>query len=333
MTAKLSENPAYGFAVGRIRALEASLLDRTRYERLILAKSGEDFAAALVETAYARFLQESSSDVPKALEMASRDNTTFLSQYALDPWLLDLLRLPDAFRRLKADLKRSLAGNGTAVALPAELGGEPSAARVTVTVAEVTADFSRDHDPAAVDMAVDKTEHALLMEASSVNEFVTAYLRLHADVENLRTLVRMKLQPGDGGERDREAKLANAFLAGGTLDRKALAAALTEPWEVVFDRFAKGPPQGVGGELYRDYLEQGIAAVRDRRTFLRMERLGRELELRFLRRTRYATFGCEPLVAFFLFRENELRNLRQLYAAKLAGVSPETAQDLVAYAE
>jgi vacuolar-type H+-ATPase subunit C/Vma6 len=34
-----------------------------------------------------------------------------------------------------------------------------------------------------------------------------------------------------------------------------------------------------------------------------------------------------------LLQENELRNLRQLYAAKLAGVGEETAQNLVAYVE
>jgi len=38
-------------------------------------------------------------------------------------------------------------------------------------------------------------------------------------------------------------------------------------------------------------------------------------------------------VAFFLLRENELRNVRLLYAAKLAGIADEETRDLVAYVE
>jgi vacuolar-type H+-ATPase subunit C/Vma6 len=64
-----------------------------------------------------------------------------------------------------------------------------------------------------------------------------------------------------------------------------------------------------------------------------MERLGRELELRYLRQTRYATFGHEPLVTFHMMQQNELRNLRQLHAAKVAGLAPEVVQELVAYAD
>ena len=99
------------------------------------------------------------------------------------------------------------------------------------------------------------------------------------------------------------------------------------------DLLAKAPPYGVGREEFREYLEQGRAAVSERHSFVRMERIGREAELRYLRQTRYATFGHEPLAAFFLLHENELRNLRLLYAAKLSGLSLDETQDLVAYVE
>jgi vacuolar-type H+-ATPase subunit C/Vma6 len=38
-------------------------------------------------------------------------------------------------------------------------------------------------------------------------------------------------------------------------------------------------------------------------------------------------------VTFHVLRENELRNLRLLYAAKLAGLGDEETRDLIAYVE
>jgi len=330
---RLSEDPAYGFAVGRVRALETALLDRARYERLIRTQTGEEFIAALAEAAYAKFLEGGSADVQQALDKAAGENHAFFSQYALDGWLLDLVRLPAAIRSLKTALKSRLSRNESELAIPAGFVTPSFVSKAHSAVAAATASFDKDRDPAAVDMAMDRLMQELQLEIASTSEFVLGYLGLHADIENLRTLVRLKAQPGGGDRGDPKTDMEAAFLAGGTLALGDFVATLPEPWTAVVDRFTKAPPYGIGDETFRGYLEQGTAAVADRHSFVRMERYGREIELRFLRQTRYATFGYEPLVTFFLLHENELRNLRQLHAAKLAGVTGETAQDLVAYVE
>ena len=327
----MSENPEYGFAVGRVRALETAVLDRARYERLVRAPGVQEFAAALAETVYARFLEGGSTDVPQALDKAAAENAAFLSQYALDAWLLDLFRLPAAFHKLKTALKGSLTRSEPEFAIPEEFVNPPFASRVSAAVAAATVSFEEGRHPAAADAAMDRLMQELQLQTANTSEFMVGYLSLHADLENLRTLVRVKAQTGDGG--DERGDMAAAFLPGGRLALKGFVSALPESWAVVTDRFAKAPPYGTGDESFRDYLEQGTAAVVDRRSFARMERHGREMELGYLRQTRYATFGYEPLVTFFLLQENELRNLRQLYAAKLAGVAEETAQELVAYVE
>jgi hypothetical protein len=136
-----------------------------------------------------------------------------------------------------------------------------------------------------------------------------------------------------GDEKNLAKNAETAFLRGGTLSLASLLSALPQPWPAVVELLAKAPPYGVGHESFRGLLEQGRTEVAERHSFVRLERLGRESELRYLRQTRYATFGHEPLVAFFLLRENELRNLRLLHAAKLAGRADEETQDLVAYVE
>jgi len=327
----LSEDPKYGFAIGRVRALEPALMDRPRYERFIRARNGEEFAAALAETAYARFLESGTADVMRAFGSAAEENAAFLSAYALDDWLLHLFSLPGAFRRLKTHIKEALSQGQTGVPAPDEFEATGQRSVVGKVVAETVEVFAKNRNPAAVDMAIDRLMQDVELEVASHSEFTIGYLGLHADTENLRTLVRLKAL--EGGEKAPVEEMEAAFLKGGTLTLASLLTALPLPWPEVLELLAKAPPFGAGSEAFHDYLEQGRTAVTDRRSFTRMERLGREAELRYVRQTRYATFGHEPLVAFFLLRENELRNLRLLYAAKLAGLAVDEAQDLVAYVE
>ena len=328
---RLSEDPKYGFAIGRVRALEPALMDRPRYERFIRARSSDEFTAALAETAYARFLESGTAGVTHALDSAAEDNATFLSVYALDDWLRRFFSLPGAFRRLKTHLKVALSQGETDVPAPDEFEETGHRSIVDKVVAETVAVFARDRNPAVVDTTIDRLMQEVEMQVAVSSEFMTGYLGLHADTENLRTLVRLKAR--EAGEKSLAAEMEAAFLKGGTLALSSLLAAIDEPWPAVMESLAKSPPIGVGSEAFRDYLEQGRMAVTDRRSFIRMERIGREAELRYLRQARYATFGHEPLATFFLLHENELRNLRLLYAAKLAGLAVEEAQDLVAYVE
>jgi len=328
---RLSEDPKYGFAIGRVRALESALMDRPRYQWLVRARGSDEFVAALAETAYARFLEDGAAGVARAFDSAAAENAAFLSSYALDDWLLHLFSLAAAFRRLKTGLKDALSQGKTEVSIPKEFEVAGHRSIVGKLVAEAAGAFAKDRNPAAADMVIDRLMQEVELEVARHSEFMVGYLGLHADTENLRTLVRLKAK--EGGDKGRAEEMAAALLSGGTLTLASLLTALPQPWPAVVELLAKAPPFGTGSEAFHDYLEQGRAAVTDRRSFTRMERLGREAELRYVRQTRYATFGHEPLVAFFLLHENELRNLRLLYAAKLAGLAVEETQDLVAYVE
>jgi len=328
---RLNEDPKYGFVIGRVRALEPALLDRPRYERLVRARGGEEFAGALAETAYGRFLEGGAAGVSRALEDAARDNSDFFSAHALDEWLVLLLSLPPAFRSLKTALKTALLQGKSDVAPVKELEALPEGPLIARVVRDAVESFSTNRDPAAVDAALDRLLQRIVLRVASASEFVAGYFGLHADVENLRTLVRLKAR--EEANQAPAGEMQAAFLDGGRLTLAILQAALPQPWDAVLDLLAKAPPHGAGSDEFHEYIEQGRAALAGRRSFVRLERLGREAELRYLRQTRYATFGHEPLVTYFLLRENELRNLRLVYAAKLAGRAVEETQDLVAYVE
>jgi V/A-type H+-transporting ATPase subunit C len=334
MTVRLSDDPAYGFAVGRVRSLESGLLDRSRYDRLIHTRDIREFVSTLGEVGYARFF-EGCTDVPEALDRAAAESLGFFTRSvpARDGWLVDLFRLPALFRQLKSGLKRALSSSGderaAAVKSAAAAYQGPAAERVVKTALEAAAHFEKHADPAEVDMTLDRLMQVIRRELAA-GEFLAGFLRLHADVENLRMFMRVRAAPEDGLA---AAELRRGFLPGGIVGGQTMVDLLDEPCDTAVERLTKAPPAGCGSEVFFDYLEQGACEGTEKRSITRMERLGRELELRYLRQTRYATFGHEPLVTFYLLQENELRNLRQLHAAKVARLPADVVQELVAYVD
>lgn len=331
--AVLSENPAYGFAVGRVRALEGALLGRAQYDRLVRAGGVDEFSAALGDVGYGRFFDgaPAAPGVEAALSAALAEYAAFFEQYALDPWLTRLFRLPVDIENLKSALKARRAD----VAVPQPVaGGNLSAAQVAGLVAgerppavePAVAASLRPLlgeldvvDPVQIDAALDRLEHELSVAAAGPSLFLLGLFGLHADLENARTAARLKA----AGEP--AAAIDEFALSGGRVGAAQLRQVIAGDWDAFAHAFA--------GNAAGYVVEDGAARFAATGSLLHWERLGREAELAYLRRSRYAVFGHEPLVTFHYFRLNELRNLRGLYAAHRAGLGVETAQELVAYVD
>jgi V/A-type H+-transporting ATPase subunit C len=304
---KFSQNPEYGFANGRVRSLETALLDRSRYDRLMRCRDCAELVQSLGDTPYGRYLDGGARPFEAALAAAQADSLGFLAQYAFDRWLLEFFELPLRMRKLKSALKGRLAG------------GEPPADAESDLVAAAAAEYAQRHDASMVDIMLDRALHEQLLASAAPSGFLTGWLALHADVENLRTLLRVKVMGDD------ESLAARPWLAGGSIAGAEL------------DALVPVAPGDIAARLRRadlqEYVEHGTGQLAARRSFAGLERAGRELELRFLRRSRYAVFGHEPLATYYLLLENEARNLRGVHAAKVAGLTEAAAQDLVAWVE
>lgn len=329
----MSECTEYGFAVGRVRTLEQLLLDQNRYARLTKAQSPADLLALLSDTYYGRFFstEDNEKTFGAVLAAAAGENLRFFERYCLDSWLLKLIRLRTDFHNLKVSVKGQLAGieaDPSAIIaggdwdqdqLAALSTGAPGAEPEEVAGELTAIVHSSDPNPAFVDAELDRLLHQISLDLAGPSGFLHGYLSLVADVENLRTLVRVKTI-GD----DRTA-LETAYLAGGTIDLSRLTALLAEEWDAVVQRFRLTP--------FARMVEEGIGEIRTSSSAVRLERLGREIGLGYLRRSRYAVFGHEPLVCYYLLRDNEAVNLRRLAAAKAAGIDEAGCRELVAYVD
>ncbi len=318
------ENPAYGYAVGRVRALETRLLDRPRYDRLIRADGPADFARVLADTAYADAVAgDSLADFAACLARARAANRSFLAGYAADPWLTALYRVGADFHNLRRLARARLTGSEPAAPAldyggagldelsgrlePAGRGAAPDRLRD-----RVVALLARKPGPAGLDYALDGLEQAELAAELSPSPYLSGWCRLRADSRNLLSTLRL-----------RGTELEQALLAGGNVPVRT--------WH----ELAGAEPAAYQQRLRGTELEPAAAAVEQ---FLatgrgdRVSRLAREPELRFLHQARFAVLGHEPVACYYLFTENEIGNLGRLHAAKSAGRPPEECAELVALA-
>jgi len=329
---RTSEDLRYGFVNGRVRALETALLDHQRYERLVRASSSQEFRSLLADTVYGRYLAEDgTTSVERALAHSAADAIDFVSQYCEDEWLLQMFRMRVDFHNLKTVVKEGLAGREVDAdhlrqggdwdleRLEALASGQadagPAEVRKAVVEAVKAATEEANVEPAVLDVVLDRLEQKLSLDLASGSRFVMGYLDVHADVENIRTLVRTKVL------REEKVSFERALLAGGTV----VPEELLDAWNDELDSL----PSRLRRTMFGQLAEEGIAGFR-RGTMLKLERRCREYKLSYLLETRYMTFGHEPLFAYYHFRENEADNLRQLHAAKQAGLEEALCREMVA---
>ncbi|MFH1866085.1 MAG: V-type ATPase subunit, partial [Candidatus Eisenbacteria bacterium] len=294
----------------------------------------EDAEGALKVLADSAF-QESISDVdrPEGLEnglvRALTETLSTVAALSPEPELIDLFRVRWDFRNLKSLTKAALLklpeeatgqageeiglvdGPGT-VALPVlqkalqddDLTSLPS---VLAGAVRAAMDSYRDsNELAGVDREFDLAMWKHLVETAdeSGNEFLAGYFRIEIDIANVKTFVRIKEAGKD------RTDLYRAFLPRGTLDFSFFEAHLSEP----VDAFARNLEYGRYGALapvFREWTAE--------RAHL-LELACDNILLNHVERARTIAYGIEPLVAFLLLRQLEIKLVRAAVAAKLDGV-------------
>lgn len=139
------------------------------------------------------------------------------------------------------------------------------------------------------------------------NEFLNAYFILAIDLENIRSWIRIKylatLQKQDNVEQKK--LFTNQYLPNGKLNQADFLELLLMDFEDFIRWLDKTP--------YKSCIEPGINYLLENNSFIRLERLIAEEKQKILLLARYAIFGFEPLVSYFLLRQSEIANIKKIY--------------------
>ena len=322
----------YLFECGRAHALWKRLLGRDTLEQLMAAKDGEHLTAILSEHGVEPILDVSGRLLREEtllgiLRAAYRD---LGERVQTDPGLR-LWLYPYDCNNVKAAIKgyylgldpREMMFDFGTVGIDEVIGmvanrrfeGLPKAmASAAATAIEA---YARNRNPQSIDLPIDAACFADMLAAAkqSRSAFVTDLVRLKIDLCNVMILVRvLRMQNGESGKR----LLEDALLEGGTISRRDLFL------------LADGGEDRLWDRIYHTKLSAlAVEAVKTDRSLTAIERSGDNLFLARVREARFVPVGIEPLIAFLIATEYDVRNLRIVIAGREAGLDREKIRERI----
>lgn len=323
----IADPKRYGYAVGRVRMLEARLLGRTTLERLLDAGSFERQKRILADTVYAEYLEGAGTpdDVEQAFDASLVDlYEDFLERANLPAPIIAYFRARHDFENLKARLKAEALGISVDDLLtplgsvePDVFAGAaerlPSRVReAEVRIRTALADEDGNLPPDGVDAAVDRELFVSLTEIARVSgsPFVQHLVSLEADSGNARAFVRSRIHGVP------VAEVEPALVPGGTIPIPTFVSLYRLPFEESVARLASRRPfSGTDVEAFADPVRLDVAL--------------NALVAREVRTHRVTSIGPDPVVGYVLARRAEVTALRTVIIGTFSRVPAERLRDRI----
>ncbi len=325
---RLEQEGAYAFATGRIRALEAKLLNRAHYQRLLDAADASEAWRAVAEVGYSGAAERKLDEYEDVLTDELRELYALVTALSPAPERILWLQRRYDFHHVKVYLKAKLLGEDPTEGVFDGVGTiSPKLIEVSVNTGvwgELPPELAETGERAlrayestrqaqTIDTVVDQGLFRYLQTATAGHPFAETLVAMWADLLNLKSLVRAKLMGKD------RAFAQRVLVPGGSLDDSRLLALMDAAIETWADELRHTP--------YSDVLGRGLASLTERRSLALFERLSDDFVTDFLKRAKLALYGAEPLCAYVLAKETELKNMRILLVGKLNGLSKEILEE------
>jgi len=326
----MADDTRYAYAVARVRGMETRLLDRQWIERL-LSETPSGVLKALGDSAYQEALSGVTrpEDVEQGLERALAETLATIARVSPEPELIDLFRLRWDFRNMKSlmkgailktgDVERGVArGLGTVDvdALKKAVEERSFAVLPDVLAGAARAAFDAHRDTselASIDRVCDAAmwADALRKARAAGASFLEGYLRTEIDLANVKAFARIKDASRDA------ADLRGVFVPGGRLDLSFLTGMLGEPHDALARALEFGPYPGLA-PVFREWSPERAYAL---------EQACDNVLLAAVEPAKTVAYGIEPLVAYILRRQLEIKLIRTAVLAKLDGLSRSDVEE------
>jgi len=321
----------YAYAVGKIRAREARLLDFPELLSIVEAENVEEALKGLSDTDYGEGLAlvKGEEDFDSHLSRQMESIYGLISELTHDPELTDLFLLRNDFHNVKVAFKKkcgapvedeyyltpSTVNRGELIEAveTSNLGRLPPLLEGALRRIEII--FGSEKNIQLVETTLDEIylSHCLYVSQRAKCEFLEKFFSIQIDLTNIRTFIRLK-EMGKG--RDYLEKL---LISGGVLEKD------------LFLRSFEGSLESFVDSLrFKDYYEifkRGVESWRRSGSFAVLEKLFDDYLLNFVKRAKYISFGIEPLIGYMVAKEMEVKNLRTIIVGKFNGLSSEIIKE------
>jgi len=321
----------YAYAVGKIRAREARLLDFPKLSSIIEAESIEDALRSLSDTDYGEGLGvvKTEDDFDRHLSRNMETVLRLICELIEDLELKDLFILANDFHNIKVSFKKKYGApveegyylapstvsreelaqgveNGRLGRLPPLLAG---------ALQEIERVFSSEKNLILIEAILDRRylSHCLNVSRQARCEFLERLFSIRIDLTNIKTFVRLKEMGKD------KEFLESCLVSGGILERGHFLKSYEASMESFIDSLKfKG---------YYQIMKRGVEDWQRTGSFSLLEKLFDDYLLDFTREAKYISLGIEPLIGYLLAKEMEVRNLRIIMVGKFNLLAPEIIRE------
>ncbi|MBN1787359.1 MAG: V-type ATPase subunit [Sedimentisphaerales bacterium] len=320
------EDWRYIFATAQVRTLAEKLFDQAFFHELAHCGGFKEAAELLTGTDYAIAGAGTSEEIEQLLCDRRREVNQLICQFLIDEKIIELLRSRSDFANMRLAIRRLVTekplgddycdqGN-----IPIEQFGlvfeqedySTLPGHLQEAVEAGVLGYYKNKNVRDIDLEIDKFEADFFLRlAKSINStFLTELFRMQIDLTNIRTMMRLKLT---------ETEARDVLMPGGYIEPVRLDHAVDTGYESLAQLFAAMP--------YQHIIETGANYMQRNNSFLKLEAACDGHFIGYLKSTDQITAGHQPIVAYLLRKEHEIRMVRIVLACKKAEIEPKVILD------
>ena len=309
----------YTYQTAQVRTLELQMLPRAILHDMANASDFQQAADLLSGTEYA--LPAGGRNFAEVQDVLHQLRTAVRTLYAdlmLDKPIAELLKTRDDFANLRLAVRRTLteipigtdySSDGN---VPPELIEQISAEEkesgklafpdyMRDAVEQAVLAYYQNKDIRRIDAAIDQyqAEYNLKTARRIKSVFLLGLYKMQIDLTNIRTMLRLKFT---------ESEQRNVFLKGGFIELERFMHGIELGYEALGPLFFATP--------YHRIVETGANYLASNKSFLKVEQQCEEYLAGFLKLTVQITAGPQPIIAYLLMKENEIRTVKLIFTAK-----------------
>jgi V/A-type H+-transporting ATPase subunit C len=315
-----SKASRYAYSVAKIRFFETKLLTREKVLRMVSAEDVSECFRMLEEAGYnvalgspadfnpvLRKEHQKTLDVLRLLSMDKRMHTLFAIRYDfhnLKTAIKEIFSMEDLSNAYQIggildqrDIKRSILDDDFR-----KLGEMNKV--FSEAFAEIRKTYEETPAPKLIDIITDRYMYKEILRRGNEigNNFVTRIFVREIDLVNIRTFFRMRYL------QKKRIDFVEAFIYGGDFRIDFFLKNYENDFYTLKTIFK--------GTEFLGLITDGSTYLEENSSFLRFERLSNEYFIKYVKATRWTSFGVEPLVAYFYAKEKELMVVRTILTGK-----------------
>jgi V/A-type H+-transporting ATPase subunit C len=310
---------SYTFETAQVRALEMQMLTRTTLQDMANASGFQQAADLLSGTEYT--LPAGGRNFAEVQQVLLQRRTAARALFAdlmLDKATVKLFKTRDDFANLRLAVRRTLTekpagtdyssdGNVPAEQIEQifaeheEFDEPPFPDYVLNAVERAVLAYYQNKDIRRIDDAIDQyqADYNLRQARRLKSVFLTGLFKIQIDLTNIRTMLRVKFT---------ESEQRNVFLKGGFIELERFTHGIELGYEALGQLFFVTP--------YYRIVDIGAGYLASNKSFLKVEQQCEEHLTGFLKTTVRITAGPQPIIAYLLMKENEIRTINLILTAK-----------------